>query len=269
MKKGFTLVELLVVIAIIAILTGIILPVFSTARAKARQATCSTNLMELSSSIAMYMSDYDQRLIPCISKANMTKNNIQNDQMLVNYTFGGVTVDDCWAWSTVLYPYVKKQSAFYCPSSMIEVGQEIDTGVKASTYNTGYGINIDVTGGTDKDVIFNGSKITGVRPPLLAKFHRTSDIYLIADCSSCGLFGYYINKYVKGEGVYIPGSYATTEDAISANIQNYAEDAVDARHGKGYINMLYLDGHTKLVYGSDVLKEVNNKNSVPSKGDRK
>jgi len=56
---GFTLIELLVVIAIIAILAAILFPVFSKARAKARTATCVSNLKQYSLAIIMYCGDHD------------------------------------------------------------------------------------------------------------------------------------------------------------------------------------------------------------------
>lgn len=59
-KNGFTLIELLVVIAIIAILAAILFPVFAKARAKARQATCLSNLKQIGTALAMYRSDYDE-----------------------------------------------------------------------------------------------------------------------------------------------------------------------------------------------------------------
>ncbi len=59
MRRGFTLIEMLVVIAIIAILAAILFPVFSRARAKARQAQCSTNLRQLAMAAEMYAMDYD------------------------------------------------------------------------------------------------------------------------------------------------------------------------------------------------------------------
>ena len=61
-KKGFTLIELLVVIAIIAILASILFPVFASAREKARQATCASNLRQLALAVLQYTNDYDEVL---------------------------------------------------------------------------------------------------------------------------------------------------------------------------------------------------------------
>ena len=58
-RQAFTLIELLVVIAIIAILAAILFPVFAQARAKARQATCTSNLKQLVTATIMYQQDYD------------------------------------------------------------------------------------------------------------------------------------------------------------------------------------------------------------------
>lgn len=62
MKKGFTLIELLVVIAIIAILAAILFPIFATARLRAKDASCLSNLRQISTAINLYESDWDDRL---------------------------------------------------------------------------------------------------------------------------------------------------------------------------------------------------------------
>lgn len=58
-RRGFTLIELLVVIAIIALLAGILFPVFAQARNKARQAGCTSNLKQLGLAMHMYIQDWD------------------------------------------------------------------------------------------------------------------------------------------------------------------------------------------------------------------
>jgi prepilin-type N-terminal cleavage/methylation domain-containing protein/prepilin-type processing-associated H-X9-DG protein len=59
---GFTLIELLVVIAIIAILAGLLFPVFAQARASARKSTALSNLKQIGAALQMYAADHDEHL---------------------------------------------------------------------------------------------------------------------------------------------------------------------------------------------------------------
>ncbi len=98
-RKGFTLVELLVVIAIIAILAAILFPVFTRAKAKAKQTTCLANTKQISMAMLMYISDHDDTY-PTVH--------------------GEYTGTEQWTsvigWFHPLEPYVKERSIFNCPS---------------------------------------------------------------------------------------------------------------------------------------------------------
>ncbi len=56
--RKFTLIELLVVISIISVLAGMLLPVLSKAREKARRVKCTGHLKEIGFSIRSYSVDY-------------------------------------------------------------------------------------------------------------------------------------------------------------------------------------------------------------------
>ena len=58
-KHGFTLIEILVVLAVLAILTAILLPVFASARHRARMTACASNLHQISLALHQYAADND------------------------------------------------------------------------------------------------------------------------------------------------------------------------------------------------------------------
>src|SRR5258707_167673 len=88
-RRGFTLIELLVVIAIIAIFAAILFPVFAQAREKARAASCTSNIKQVTLGLLMYIQDYDEMMCPC--------------------QIGSGT------WDQLTAPYVKNVQVFACP----------------------------------------------------------------------------------------------------------------------------------------------------------
>lgn len=55
-----TLVELLVVVGLMSVLAAVIYPVFATARAKARQANCTSQLRQVGHALVLYVYDFDR-----------------------------------------------------------------------------------------------------------------------------------------------------------------------------------------------------------------
>jgi prepilin-type N-terminal cleavage/methylation domain-containing protein len=114
LRRGFTLIELLVVIAIIAILAAILFPVFAQARAKARQASCLSNLKQVGTGSAMYTQDYDELVIP---EWLNTQPDASDDPSLYPGTCGSPA--DCHDykrfWPYRIQPYIKNWGVTTCP----------------------------------------------------------------------------------------------------------------------------------------------------------
>lgn len=90
--RGFTLIELLVVIAIIAILAAILFPVFATAREKARQTACLSNMKQLGLGFSQYTQDYDELFPP-----------------------RSYNVSPFTSWPDIILPYTKSKALVRCP----------------------------------------------------------------------------------------------------------------------------------------------------------
>ncbi|HEX3626218.1 MAG TPA: prepilin-type N-terminal cleavage/methylation domain-containing protein, partial [Verrucomicrobiae bacterium] len=61
-SRAFSLIELLVVIAIIAIIAAMLLPVLSTAKARAKDTYCASNLHQCGLALSLYLQDYNDRV---------------------------------------------------------------------------------------------------------------------------------------------------------------------------------------------------------------
>ncbi len=109
--RAFTLIELLVVIAIIAILAALIFPVFAQARAKARQAVCSSNLRQIGIAVAMYTQDCDGLYPYAVDPADWSTPQIWNGQPAFQ-----AEIPNIGHINDVLGPYIKSRELFHCPS---------------------------------------------------------------------------------------------------------------------------------------------------------
>ena len=118
--SAFTLIELLVVIAIIAILAAILFPVFSSAREKARQTSCLSNLRQIGMAFAQYVQDYDEQLP---SRRDL-KASLPGGWK--PWT-GWPTSDPRSGWAAqVMYPYTKSYAIWLCPSIKgTQMGQQV------------------------------------------------------------------------------------------------------------------------------------------------
>lgn len=111
MKRGFSLVELLVVIAIIAILAAILFPVFARAKAAAKQAVCISNLKQIGSSIALYMTDHDDLFPYAVDASDKFDSSIWDEQPAFK-----AQIPYMLELPDALYPYTKSLEIFHCPS---------------------------------------------------------------------------------------------------------------------------------------------------------
>lgn len=116
-KRAFSLIELLVVIAVIAILAAILFPVFSRAKASAKQTTCMSNLKQVGTAILLYMSDYDDLFPNAVDAADKFHPEIWS----AHPEFMKL-IPDMPMMHELLQGYIRNYEVFQCPS---DVGSQV------------------------------------------------------------------------------------------------------------------------------------------------
>lgn len=117
MRRGFTLIELLTVIAIIAVLAGILFPVFAAARNAAITTSALTRQKQIATAYLMYAGDHDDRFPMGISCApGSSLNPVLNDGVVRCGGANGIAhLVNYQQWPKYVYAYVKSVEVFEHP----------------------------------------------------------------------------------------------------------------------------------------------------------
>ena len=237
---AFTLIELLVVIAIIAILAAILFPVFATAREKARQSSCASNLKQLILADIQYSQDYDEMSMPA--------------------RVGTTGTPTLWNWCYSIYPYIKTTNVFRCPSQSI-AGSVLDY-----AYNWNIAADFGVVGNPPRNIstipmpastVVFADALGGNTSTPTGNLAVTN---IVNYTDKCLIFTPSTQMAVTNSGQLESGRILT--GGVTTNVGNMECDAMVAsiRHSGG-ANYAMVDGHVKwfmATYGQSGFQNGNN-----------
>jgi prepilin-type N-terminal cleavage/methylation domain-containing protein/prepilin-type processing-associated H-X9-DG protein len=230
---AFTLIELLVVIAIIAILAAILFPVFAQAREKARQTTCLSNMKQWSIGTKMYLSDYDETVVPCyLYTVHGSDGTLKTGAPVLQW------------WPDLLDPYVKNDKVWHCPNW----SDKYDYGRTA--FAAGEGPNKKILRwscgcnnwhywpkGMKTEPILLGAM--GVNRPGLAinsseaEIQNPSDLIMALDAISPEIWTPTAHDY-------------RNKETMTKNVPGPVRGVVNLRHSGGF-NAFFADGHARFM----------------------
>ena len=232
--KKFTIIELLVVISILAILCTILLPVLNSARGKAEEILCKSNLKAIAFAAASYSSDNADWIHPHSS---------QNTQYF-------------WPKELslygALYSYDRtRASNFHCPSERRNVPG------RSGYHATDYGLNNSVSGFYRAGYSAKENMIKR-----LSQFKNIARLPFIVDTG--GRDGSRI-RFRTTEFAYIHGG----DDWRAPSNLSSGWEVADALSLRGRSGMAFLDGHLEsrtfpsLLKGNDAYFYITDGNNIP------
>lgn len=240
-RVGFTLIELLVVIAIIAILAAILFPVFAQARSKARQASCVSNLRQISMAALQYASDYDGLVLRDASINSVIDVNVFGEAVPKR------GYAEAYYWQTLWFPYTKNAQVFLCPSDSEDFRQaprytKVTAGLPQREIWGNYGINYE--GLTKRRAPYYLDRFDNLPSP--------AETFLAMDSWS-------VSPAVDGNDgpgrFFGCGSIGSVDD-VGLGFNLPKGDARRADRHSNRVNVAYCDGHVKSVPAPKLWKEL-------------
>lgn len=228
-RRGFTLIELLVVIAIIAILASILLPVFATARERARMSSCANNLKQIGLAEQAYLQDFNESFTGAYSYPGLG---------------GGCT--GRLSYAELLMPFIKSKQVFYCPDS----GAHLQNDDLAPSCNGDPDFTNREPSGSGIDYAYNavcgginnqGVNCDSAQPSLQATITEPANTYMIYDGTNGGFYNTW-----RTDETDIKGSFYG-DNWVGRPLGNNPPSVTPVyRHGgQTQFNMLFFDGHVK------------------------
>jgi prepilin-type N-terminal cleavage/methylation domain-containing protein/prepilin-type processing-associated H-X9-DG protein len=213
-KGAFTLIELLVVIAIIAVLAAILFPVFARARENARRSSCQSNLKQIGLGMLQYTQDYDE--------------------ILFQSFYGSAGDSDAGAnykWMDAIFPYVKSEQLFNCPSDTATNTYKFRNGTNYGSYglNGAYGSVLTDNQTPPRSAAtlqVNLSQITNPAQTVWVTDNNNS----VTAVNTGGSQGFFWSS---------PATNPTISNTAPRQLQNIVERHLDTT------SVLFCDGHVK------------------------